>query len=272
MGIFMNTKILINKIIWQLRYLKYSYLFRLFKGHTNAVSIFSRKYIKSGDIVLDIGANNGMTALLYSGLVGKKGFVYSFEPNGEMRPHYKKIELENKFRNIKFYDFGLGNCNQNQKFYIDERDGAQASSFDMMNINQERKLHGENFYKEEMAEIKTLDDLKFKRVDFIKIDVEGYELEVLKGGIKTIENNRPIILFEVFINDSDKSLLERKKQFISYFNKINYHMKIVHIFAPMGRWTDSPDCYNIYNESFDCYTGCDVIAIPLGKINNGQSK
>ena len=49
--------------------------------------------------------------------------------------------------------------------------------------------------------IKTLDSFNFQNVDFIKIDVQGFELEVLKGGYKTLKENNPIICIEENIPD-----------------------------------------------------------------------
>jgi len=70
-------------------------------------------------------------------------------------------------------------------------------------------MENEPLYK--MAEIKTLDSFGFKNVDFLKISVEGYELEVIKGASMTlIDNKFPPFVFDAWDNDwykNDKNLL-----------------------------------------------------------------
>lgn len=56
---------------------------------------------------------------------------------------------------------------------------------------------------EKDVQVKRLDDFGIADVDFIKIDVEGHELEVLKGGAATIERYRPVLLMEVHSNIKD---------------------------------------------------------------------
>ena len=76
----------------------------------------------------------------------------------------------------------------------------------------------------------TLDSLKLEKVNFIKIDVEGQELNVIKGGVKTITKNKPIIFFECWdinshhwnnIPNTHNELMEYIKSLGYTINKIN---------------------------------------------------
>lgn len=77
-----------------------------------------------------------------------------------------------------------------------------------------------NYGYEQNTKIELIDDLnaklKQKTINYIKIDVEGFELEVIKGAIKTIKKNRPFIQTEIFYSK------EKQKKIFRYFKSINY--------------------------------------------------
>jgi hypothetical protein len=66
------------------------------------------------------------------------------------------------------------------------------------------------------VEICTIDSLDLNRLDFIKVDVEGMEISVLQGGVKTIEKYRPLCWIEYWKID--------KNQIKDFFQKLNYNM------------------------------------------------
>jgi FkbM family methyltransferase len=135
-------------------------------------------------IMLDIGAHTGTYSVC---LAEHFKYVYSFEP--QKSTYYAlcgSIALSNK-ENVTCYQVGLGSCDQIgiQTLHIISEDGGGSTLLS----------HDKTLCKEEV-EIRTLDSYQFDDVHFIKIDVEGNELNVLKGGIQTIQKNHPIILFE----------------------------------------------------------------------------
>lgn len=128
---------------------------------------------KSGDTVIDIGASYGDTAVWYSKKFGAK--VIAFEP---LRDVYE-ILLKNVGMNgvdIKSYSIALGNRSEVRM----ERSG------DMMIMGGAEKI-----------ETRNLDSFDLKGVDLLKIDVEGFERQVLEGSRKTIDKFRPKIIIEV---------------------------------------------------------------------------
>lgn len=145
------------------------------------------KYLKENAIILDIGANIG-SHTLYWAIERKAKKIYSFEPfdmiyeilNTNIKINY----LQDK---VTIYNFGL----------YDEECKAEIDRFSKNNIG------GTNFIKNNNGrfQLKTLDSLNIKEhIDLIKIDVEGAEIETLRGGLKTIEKNKPIIVIESFTN------------------------------------------------------------------------
>jgi hypothetical protein len=156
----------------------------------------------------------------------------------------------------------VGKSPGTMNFYIDTRDGSQGSSFDLLNISAERERCGQNFYKESFAKIIRLDDFTISRLDFMKIDVEGFELEVLHGAAAALRQYRPVIVFELFVNDSSPSLSSRKDDFIKFFNDIAYDLSIEHIFTDQEYWSKRVKPKSFEECYFDRYTGMDIIATP----------
>ena len=145
-----------------------------------------KEFIKNGDVVLDIGAFIGDHTIYYSKLVGDNGSVIAFEPNRDSffclehnLKAYKNVELINsaigkEYGFVRTVDV-LGNIGMN--FLIPDNLGGIV--------------------------IYSLNQMEIDRIDFIKIDVEGFELDVLIGGKETINKFKPTMLIE--INDATLS-------------------------------------------------------------------
>ena len=144
--------------------------------------------INVGDVVLDIGANIGYYTVIFSNLVGDTGSVYAFEPTKNYSQFLDKNLAINKVKNVKTFNFGFSDEVEIVKIYIN---------------NSSATIHPttESTNKVESINLTTIDNFvtkeKLKKIDFIKIDVDGHEPAILKGGLKTIKRFRPKILLEV---------------------------------------------------------------------------
>lgn len=163
--------------------------------------------------VIDVGAHVG-TVSIPAAELGKE--VIAFEPNLQSFGYLKhNIEL-NKSR-VDMRNKGLAEKKGRAKILITQNSNAGAHSL----------VAGDE------VEVSTL-DLEIPQADFIKIDVEGMELSVLKGGTKLIEQSHPAIYFEVNISalrDHGTSLCQLSRFFLSrnyrlYFleNRILYRL------------------------------------------------
>ena len=149
------------------------------------------EYIENNDI-LDIGSNVGFFSEAIIKNIGYKS-IHLFEPSREYL-EYSKQSLS-QYDNVHFNNYGLGseaeiktlykcpNANIGWNTFL-KKDPAQADTF----IN--------NMVEEECV-LKKLDDYEIDNVSFIKIDVEGFEDEVLEGGMNLISKHKPYILVEV---------------------------------------------------------------------------
>lgn len=151
-----------------------------------------RTLATDSEIVLDIGANIGCTAILF-GEISEK--VYAFEPSQTTFKFLEKNISRSGRRNILAQNIGLGaeTSETTLTFSPSNRSGGFVS-------NQTQASAGHTVEK---IVIRPLDEvikslnLKNERIDFIKIDVEGFEGHVLRGARQTLTSNRPVVVLEL---------------------------------------------------------------------------
>jgi FkbM family methyltransferase len=155
---------------------------------------FVARFLQPGMTVLDVGAHHGLYTLLASKCVGPLGRVFSFEPSPrERRALHLHLTL-NLCRNVKVQGLALGSGQTQTDLFVVQ--GSQTG------CNSLRPPIVVSETVPVRVEVVRLDDWleahKVDRVDFIKLDVEGGELEVLNGAEKLLERQpRPVILAEV---------------------------------------------------------------------------
>ena len=128
------------------------------------------KYVKRWRNCIDIGSNVGMWT---RELAQKFEQVYCFEPNTNFIECFNKNITEN---NVELFEFGLSN-----------KEHTASQEF---NSTQMTNTPGD-------VQCRTLDSFNLNNIDFIKIDVDGFEVEVLEGAVETITRNNPVINVEM---------------------------------------------------------------------------
>ena len=146
--------------------------------------------IEPEDNVLDLGAHIGSFTLRAAKEVGLKGMVVAVEPSSENFELLEKNIALNGCSNVKLLQTAAGKDFEVAEFFIHEN--PSSNSF----YNSRTKT-----IRSEKVTIRTLDsiidELQFKKVDFVKIDVEGAELDVLKGATSTISKYHPKVVLEL---------------------------------------------------------------------------
>lgn len=142
--------------------------------------------VKPGWTVLDCGAHMGYFTLAFSRAVGREGHVYSFEPCASTYARLLSHLAMNSVTNVEAIQSA-----------ISERSGVAASQeLKASNTGKNRILAGEgNTPMVSIDEFVARRDLK--RLDFLKADVEGFEVRLLRGAEKSIRSLRPVILVEL---------------------------------------------------------------------------
>ena len=143
-----------------------------------------QQLVKPGQTVLDIGANIGWYTVILSELVGDEGLVHAFEVMATPRRLVRAHIALNGVSNAIVHDCGLDEKDEDQKNaifnYSWSRDGI---------VNQPRQ---------DVVPLRKLDTLLGEdHVDFMKIDVDGYEARLLRGAEKILRRDHPVLLLEV---------------------------------------------------------------------------
>ena len=159
-------------------------------------------------VLLDVGANIGVHSLLFSGLAGARGRVHAFEAQRILFQMLAGNLALNSIENVYARQVALGAAPGVLR--LPPVDYAQPWNFGGMGLVEENPepqfAHGTAERaaadQQEPIEVTTIDHLVLPRVDFIKIDVEGMELDVLRGGVATIERDRPPMQIEWLARDN----------------------------------------------------------------------
>jgi len=158
--------------------------------------------IKDGFVFYDLGAHTGYYSLQASMLVGKGGMVYAFEPNPRNISYLKQHFAINKIENVSIVEFAVGDHDGNIPF-------ALGNSSFVGHISQDGDIN---------VKILSLDSSvargDFKKPDFVKIDVEGAELSVLKGARSILRKYHPHLLLSLH----SRELLTTCLAFLESFN------------------------------------------------------
>lgn len=157
--------------------------------------------IKDNDIVVDAGANMGVFSV-YAAVAHPHATVLAFEPAQLVFDVLK--ENTKYYPNIRVFGCGLGEEEKQASLALTRENGANFIGDGGVPI-----------------EIKTIDGLG--RVDFIKIDTEGYEANILKGARETIKEWKPVIAMSAYHKPKDKKELpELLSSFIPYECKLHH--------------------------------------------------
>ena len=170
---------------------------------------FIREFIKPGMHALDIGANYGLYTLAIANIVGDKGKVWAFEPTASTFSCLENSVNENAFTNVELFQLGLSNRTGSAQFYTGQN--AELNS-----LSQESLPSG----NAEIIELTTLDHCLdrcgWTDLDFIKLDAEGEEVNILNGAEKLLSTLSPLIMFELKHGSSVNIALVSKFRSLGY--------------------------------------------------------
>ncbi len=176
------------------------------------------QHLKTGDVFYDIGANVGFFSIIAAKLVGEGGKVYAFEPGSENAKSIRHNGELNNFNQIEVIEKAVSNTSGTGEFLLAKYSGGHA----LATADAPPDLAGKV-----TVNLVSIDDLiaseQIEPPNFVKIDVEGAELDVLKGMTQTIKTYQPSVIYEV--DDGDRAAYERKYQELAnFFESFNYQV------------------------------------------------
>lgn len=201
-----------------------------------------RKLVKIGAVVVDVGANIGAITLPLAEMVGNHGKVIALEPIP------------------KLFNLLCGNIALNSLYHVTPLRYAAADKRDIVKLKFDQ---AKNFGTativdngDETAQTILFDDLNLTACDFIKIDVEGYEKEVINGALATIGKFRPLLLLENDRTDKSAAL-------ISLLQNLNYKL-----FWCCSKLFSSDNFFENEQDVFGQLYSVDMLAIPRETLDN----
>ena len=149
---------------------------------------FLEKRVRPGMHVVDIGANLGVYTLLLSRLTGRSGTVVAFEPDPELFEALQVNCRVNPAGNVELRNLAAGS-----------RSGEMTLARSLVNAGDnrmERSGSPSGFVRRTVVPVATVDEIVAGRpVDFVKVDVQGWESEVLRGMTRVIASNPVLQIF-----------------------------------------------------------------------------
>lgn len=180
-------------------------------------------------VCFDVGANKGQTIGLF-----KKTFktpqIYAFEPSSEL---FGKLKLKDYDSQVFLYNLALGQQNCQQEFINYKI--PELSSFLLLDNDRDNPFRNVKIKNKEIVDIKTIDlfvkENNINRIDLLKIDTQGYDLEVLQGAQdcfqKGLIDNVLVELnfIKMYDNQSDLHsistfLADRNLYLVDYYGKV----------------------------------------------------
>jgi FkbM family methyltransferase len=154
------------------------------------------KYLpEAGNTFIDIGANTGDYTKM---LAGRFERVIAFEPNKQALEGLR----DNLPQNVSVVEIGLSDKIGEETFAVFENSVHTR----IIKDNPAPLINTGNQTGEAIMTVETLDRFNFHEVDFIKIDVEGMEVAVVKGAILTVNSNNPILLIEIHFKPNEEAI------------------------------------------------------------------
>jgi FkbM family methyltransferase len=163
----------------------------ILKQYEYTTNLGERIGVKAGDIVIDAGACWGDTALLFASLTGEKGKVYSFEfTPGNVDIFYKNINLNPNLKNIiELIQQPVWSRTGEELFFQDNGPGTSLKrEYDSTNSKSLSSISIDDF----------VINNNLLKVDFIKMDIEGSELNALEGAVETIKKYKPQLAITIY--------------------------------------------------------------------------
>jgi FkbM family methyltransferase len=217
------------------------------------ISWLCRKILRPGDTALDIGANLGVVTLVMAKAVGPRGTVHSFEPNPSMTTMLRK-SIGRTYQNVRLHDVALGSADAELNLYVPPSNVGAGSLVRFKDAPHTTAV---------VCPVRKLSDIakreNISAIRFVKIDVEGFENEVLLGAEDVLSDLRPgaIVLetnqpSDVIFRDSPPiaTLLRHRYRFLA-IPKALFSMDVVEFDIKQQKLAPSHDVLAVPAEKYE---------------------
>jgi len=163
----------------------------IYKIHEPECTSFYKQLLKPGFIVVDLGSNIGYYAILASKIIGKTGKVIAIEPEFKNYSLLKRNLELNNCNNVSIYQYAIGPTNNIYSLFLSKNSNTHS----MLNVKDSTGIKSIKVQTKALDSL--LEEVKISHVDLIRMDIEGYEVEAIKGMINTLKNSSPYLAMEL---------------------------------------------------------------------------
>lgn len=155
---------------------------------------YLRQQVHRGSIAVDIGAHKGAYLYWLRKLVGPQGQVFAFEPQPKLANYLRGEVKRMGWTNVIVENMGVSSQSGSMPLFVPAgKDGASPSA----SLSTHASSSSESVIDVEVVSLDHYFQTRgIHRIDVLKCDVEGHELEVFRGGRKLLEVSKPTLLFE----------------------------------------------------------------------------
>lgn len=183
-------------------------------------------FVRPGAVCIDVGANIGIHTITMAHAAGLTGKVFAFEPATVTYPRLLENIALNPWLQDRIVTEKLGVSDTPGTLKLFASGELQGNAY--MGQYNEKFWNSGSADDFEVCPVTALDSYlpSDYRVSFIKIDVEGMELEVLQGGAKMIERDRPIIVYESLVDSFDVAKIKACESFLAERGYYFFHLSL----------------------------------------------
>lgn len=199
----------------------YAHLFKaLTKQHHGELVPKLKPYIPDDAIIVDIGAHAGQFSKLFSKMA-PAGHIYAFEPGAYALSILKKVKAVKGLRNVTIVPYGLSDTAGEASLHTPIKNSGSLG-FGLSSLSSESKTGRSHATPISLTTLDTYFEASPPaKINFIKADIEGWELNMLKGAQKTLARYRPAVMLE--INDAALAKAGTNKQaLVDYMQSQGY--------------------------------------------------
>jgi FkbM family methyltransferase len=222
------TKIKLGNWLYKYCFPLYNLSYARFKNKNDAFEIeILKKTIRPGSYVLDIGANIGFYSKILSNIVGEQGRIFCFEPD------------KTNFKYLQKNTAGLKNVVLFNNAVSDKKDVIKIYKSKMLNVDH-RTYPVSDYESVEEIHAVSIDGLMAEgaipRVDFVKIDIQGYELFAFKGMQKLLQSNKDLKMVAEYWPHGFKKAGYTAVDLYRFFTSLGYTFSVMenNILTPLS--------------------------------------
>jgi len=153
-------------------------------------------------VIVDGGANIGFFTVPVAHLTQGRGTrIISFEPQRQLFQALGGSLALNGYEHVYLHNYGLGEASGVAQLPV--VDYSVAQDFGTVQISNDATVQEDSWMNNQVVNITSIDNMALPRLDFFKLDVEGYEVPALQGAQETIKKHRPWVWVEYFITGAD---------------------------------------------------------------------